>query len=329
MKPFRERNPIPIAVVCIGLILLMLFAAFNAERLPIIGGGTVYKAEFSEASGLRPDDEVRVAGVKVGKVDDIALEDGKVLVAFRIDNVELGRETVAAIRIRTLLGRKYLALDPQGSGELDPDTPIPLERTTSPFDVVEAFQFAGENLQRVDTDQLAASFDTLAETFRNSPDEVKASLDGLSRLSRTIASRDDQLRTLLESAGGVTEVLAARNEEFTQLMRDGDLVFRELQRRREVINSLLVSTSQLSAQLVGLVRDNEAQLAPALRQLEQVTRFLQRNETSLERTIANMAPFIRLFTNVLGTGRWFDTYVQNLAPGPLGVPRPPASTSGN
>ena len=329
MKPFRERNPIPIAVICIGMILLLLFAAFNAERLPIIGGGTVYKAYFSEAAGLRPDDEVRVAGVKVGKVDDVALEDGKVLISFRIDETELGRETGASIRIRTLLGRKYLTLEPKGSGELDPDKPIPLERTTSPFDVVEAFQFAGENLQEIDTDQLAASFETLAQTFKNSPDEVRASLDGLSRLSRTIASRDDQLRTLLQSAGGVSKVLADRNQEFTRLMADGDLVFRELQRRREVIHSLLVSTSQLSTQLVGLVRDNEAQLAPALRQLDQVVRFLQRNETSLERTIANMAPFIRLFTNVLGTGRWFDTYVQNLAPGPLGVPRPPASTSGN
>ena len=329
MKPFREQNPIPIAIACIGLILLMLFAAFNAERLPIIGGGTIYKAQFSEAAGLRPDDEVRVAGVKVGKVDDIALEDGKVLVAFRIDDVELGKETGASIRIRTLLGRKYVALEPKGSGQLDPDDVIPLERTTSPFDVVEAFQFAGENLQEIDTDQLAASFEVLAETFKNSPDEVRASLDGLSRLSRTIASRDDQLRTLLQSAGGVTEVLADRNEEFTQLLRDGDLVFRELQRRRDVIHSLLVSTSQLSTQLVGLVRDNEAQLAPALRQLQQVTRFLQRNEVSLERTIANMAPFVRLFTNVLGTGRWFDTYVQNLVPGPAGVPRPPANSSGN
>lgn len=73
MTPFRSRNPIPIAIAGITAIGLLLFGAFNAEALPIIGGGTVYHAAFVDAAGLRPGDEVRVAGVKVGKVDSIEL----------------------------------------------------------------------------------------------------------------------------------------------------------------------------------------------------------------------------------------------------------------
>ena len=65
----------------------------------------------------------------------------------------------------------------------------------------------------IDTDQLATALDTVANTFRDSPEEVRAAVDGLGRLSRTVASRDAQLRELLEHANGVTGVLADRNEE--------------------------------------------------------------------------------------------------------------------
>ena len=69
-KPFRDRNPVTIGAISLSVIAVLVFLAFNAQSLPIIGGGTVYKAHFSEAAGLKPDDPVRVAGVKVGKVDE-------------------------------------------------------------------------------------------------------------------------------------------------------------------------------------------------------------------------------------------------------------------
>ncbi len=111
--------------------------AFRAEDLPLIGGGDVYYAEFSEAGGLKINDEVRVAGVRVGQVEDITLDEGHVLVEFRIDrDTELGDDTGASIRVKTLLGAMYLALEPAGAGELEPDddrsrSPGPRRRTTS------------------------------------------------------------------------------------------------------------------------------------------------------------------------------------------------------
>src|SRR5688500_13848012 len=108
MTPFREQNKTVIGAVGLTLILLMVAAAFNADKLPIIGGGTIYQAAFTEAAGLRPNDEVRVAGVKVGKVTDVELDGDKVLVHFRIKNAEFGENSRADIRIKTVLGRKFL-----------------------------------------------------------------------------------------------------------------------------------------------------------------------------------------------------------------------------
>src|SRR3954468_7120045 len=314
-KPFRDRNPVIIGAVSLTVIAALVFLAFNAQSLPLIGGGTIYKAQFSEAAGLQPDDPVRVAGVKVGKVESLALEHGAVTVEFRVSDAFVGDRSEAAIKIETVLGAKYLALVPRGSAELDPDKPIPLDRTASPYDVVEAFADLSTTVEQLDTTQLASSFEVMAETFADTPDEVRTSLQGLARLSDTISSRDAQLGQLLSATRQVTQVLADRNGEFTQLIVDSNTLLTEVQERRELIDSILTNTQTLSQQLAGLVQDNTEALTPALTQLSTVTDILSRNKQQLGETVHNLAPFVRVFTNTLGNGRWFDSFVDNLIPG--------------
>src|SRR3712207_3341302 len=244
-KPFRDRNPVTIGAISLSVIALLVFLAFNAQSLPLIGGGTVYKAQFSEAAGLQPDDVVRVAGVKVGKVESLSLEDGVVVVEFRVKDAFVGDRSEAAIKIETVLGAKYLALVPRGSGELDPDQPIPVERTASPYDVVEAFADLSTTVEELDTEQLASSFEVLAETFAETPDEDRTSLQGLARLPDTIASRDQQLQELLSATRQVTQVLADRNGEFTQLILDSNTLLTEVQERRALIDSILTDVQEL------------------------------------------------------------------------------------
>jgi virulence factor Mce-like protein len=317
-KPFRDRNPVIIGAVSLTVIALLVFLAFNAQSLPLIGGGTTYKAQFTEAAGLKPDDPVRIAGVKVGKVESLSLEHGAVTVNFRVKGAFVGDASEAAIKIGTVLGAKYLALVPRGETALNPDTMIPKSRTASPYDVVQAFADLSSTVEQLDTSQLASSFEVLSQTFKDTPAEVRSSLQGLSRLSDTISSRDAQLNTLLSATRKVTQVLADRNGEFTKLILDSNTLLTEVQRRRALIDSILKSTQELSRQLSGLVSDNRAALTPALQQLATVTDILSRNRGALSQTINNLAPFVRVFTNTLGNGRWFDSFVDNLLPAVVG-----------
>lgn len=315
MTPFRERNPVPIGAAGLTVMALLILLAFNVQAIPFLGGGPAYSAAFSEAGGLRPGDDVRLAGVKVGEVEDVGLEDGHVRVDFRVtEPATFGERTGASIRIKTLLGEKFLSLEPAGDGRLAEGAQIPLDRTVSAYDVVTAFGDLASTTEEIDTDQLAGALDTLATEFRNTPEEVQASLEGLSRLSRTIASRDDELRRLLDRSREVTGVLAERDEELALLIQDANLLLVELERRREDISRLLDATVTLSQQVTALVRENRAELRPALERLGAVLAVLRENKESLERGIALMAPFTRVFANTLGTGRWFDTYVQNITP---------------
>lgn len=317
MKPFRERNPVVVGAVGLAVLAGAVLTAFQLDDITALGARG-YQAAFRDASGLAPGNEVRVAGVRVGKVTDVDLSRRAaamyVRVRFRLedDGIRLGDRTEATIRIKTVLGQKYLALSPEGSGSLPAGSEIPLERTASPFDVLQAVTGLADTVGQIDSRQLATAFTTLAEAFADTPASVASSLDGLSRLSQTIASRDAELRQLLARARTVTAVLAERDEEFRKLVADGDALLREVSRRRDAIHELLVGTNELAQQLSGLVADNRARLEPALRELRGVVAILQRNRDNLEQTIETMAPFVQAFANVVGNGRWFDSYVRGL-----------------
>jgi phospholipid/cholesterol/gamma-HCH transport system substrate-binding protein len=318
MRSFRSRNPIPIGITGLVVLGLALTVAMFSDDLPIIGGGTTYSAEFSEAAGLGPDDEVRIAGVKVGKVSDVELEGDRVVVTFKVKDAWVGDRTSAAIEIKTLLGQKFLSLEPDGHDVLDPADRIPRERTTAPYDVLEAFRGLAETTNQIDTAQLAQSFEVIANTFADTPDDVRGALNGLQSISKTISSRDGELAQLLDNTKQISQTLADRDAEVVKLLRDGNLLLDEVSKRRDAIATLLSGTKTLAIQLKGLVGDNEGQLRPVLTSLDQLTGMLQRNQDALGKGIKNMAPFVRLFNNAVGNGRWFDNYICGLLPPPLG-----------
>ena len=315
--PFRERNPVIVGAASLAVIAAMILAAFRAEDLPLIGGGDTYYAAFSEAGGLKANDEVRIAGVRVGKVTNVELVGDHVRVTLLVDGAEdFGSTTAAAIKVKTLLGAMYLSLEPSGKGQMAEESEIPRERTSSPYDVVEAFAGLAERSETIDTDRLAKSLTTLGELSENTPEEFRAALSGLSDLSQNIAARDQQLNTLLRNLKKVSTVLGDRRTDVVTLMRDGDKLFRALAARRESVHNLLVATSQLSVQLTGLVKDTRADLKPALDHLDNVVDVLNKNQQNLDNSLRLMAPFYRVFANTLGNGPWFDTYIQNMPPVP-------------
>jgi phospholipid/cholesterol/gamma-HCH transport system substrate-binding protein len=317
MTPFRERNPVKIGMVSLAVLALFILIAFKAESLPLIGGGDTYYANFSDSSGIKPNDEVRIAGVRVGKVTGVELDNGHVKVAFRIsDPAKVGEQTNAQIKVKTLLGAMFLALEPKGSGQLAEGSTIPLSRTRSAYDVVEAFSGLAERAQAIDLPQLTTSLNTLAEATANTPQALQSTLKGLSALSANVAARDDQLNTLLGNLKKVSGVLADRDQDIVTLMKDSDVLLRAVVARREAVHQLLVSTSKLSTELTALVTQSRADLKPALSNLQSVVAVLRKNQNNIDNSLRLMAPFYRVFTNVLGTGPWFDTWISNMPPGP-------------
>ena len=314
VKPLTARDPVKAAVAGLIALVLVALVAFRANDLPFIGGGTGYTAYFSEAAGLQSGDEVRIAGVTVGHVTGVSLAGAKVAVAFTVKGAWVGDESTAAIDIKTLLGDKYLALDPLGNRPLNPATPIPLSRTASPYDVTQAFGGLGQRISQINTAQLAKSLQTLSAAFAATPPYVRSALRGLASLSATVASRDTAVTSLLANARKVSGTLAGEDSRFSSLLSDGNLLLATLRQRQQAIHALLVGTEQLASQLSGLVSDDQAKLGPALASLNQVTSVLARDQASLAKALALAGPYYRLLGNTVGNGRWLDFYLCGLVP---------------
>lgn len=320
LKPLKERNQTTVGAMAVVLLVLSILAALNADDLPLIGGGTTYSAYFAEAAGIEPDNEVQIAGVRVGAVTGVELEGKRVLVSFRIDRdgqqaaATLGSETMASIEIKTLLGEKHLSLQPGGPGRLDANKPIPLSHTRTPFQLQDAFNELSSTVSDVNTQQLADSFDVVADTFAETPEHLTDALRGLSALSKTVASRDDELNELLSNTSKVSKLVAGRTAQLRKVIDDGNDLLAELQSRKKAISALLTGTEAVSKELSALVWENKGQLRPALTKLDRVTDVLQENADNLDRSLELLAPFTRIGANATGNGHWLEGFLCGLFP---------------
>ncbi|GAB3961303.1 MCE family protein [Actinoallomurus acanthiterrae] len=319
---FRDRDPMVMGVVGMSSVAVLVFAAFN---LTIFQGGTVYHAAFSEASGLKPNEEVRIAGVKVGKVKSVGLEGDHVKVAFTANNVRFGTQSQVRIKISTLLGAHYLEVVPKGDRHQSTHAEIPASRTAPSYEVVPALQDLSGQLQKIDVPQLAKALDTLDQTLKYSPDNVRRTLSGLRKVSQAISSRDDELGSLLGHTRSLTGLLADRSGDLAQLVSGGGLLLQELNDRRQVITSLLSGTVSLSNQITGAIEENRATLNPAMVQLHRVVNILLRNQGNIDKSLKTLGPFVTVSADATAQGRWFDGYLQNLIPLPvrIGPAQPP------
>jgi phospholipid/cholesterol/gamma-HCH transport system substrate-binding protein len=311
MTPFRERNQTVIGAIGIVVILAMMVGAFKADQLPIIGAGDIYYADFSEVGGLHPGNEVRVAGVSVGKVEDIKLEGAHAKVTFKLDKgTDLGNETSAQIKVRTLLGANYLGLVPAGTGELAKGTHIPDSRTEEPYDIVDAFSELSTTTDQIDLTQVSEALNALADISTKTPVEFRGAIRGVSDLSANLAARDAQINTLLSNLRRVSKVLNDEGPDLTKLFKDAAVLFDAISDRRKTVHRLLVSTEAISKALVDFIDASRADLKPVLNQLEKVTDMLRRNESSLDEALRIGPGYVHPLANSLAIGPWWDIYAK-------------------
>lgn len=206
------------------LAIFMVFAVAAAVGLAVIfgqfrfGGGKSYNAEFSNVTGLRKGQMVRVAGVEVGKVEDIVVNaDATVRVTFAADpSVVLTEGTRAQIRYDDLIGGRYLELE-EGAGSatiLNPGQTIPLARTAPALDLDSVTGGFRPLFRALDPDQVNALSGQLMSALQGQGATISSFLDQAAAVTNTLADRDlligqviDNLNVVLGSLGGQSDQL--------------------------------------------------------------------------------------------------------------------------
>ena len=217
--------------------LLTVFAQFR------FGGGNSYFAEFTNVSGLKSDDIVRIAGVEVGKIQKISFNtDATVRVEFATDDpVVLTDGTRAAIRYDNVIGGRYLALE-EGTGGVNPLQPgqtIPVARTRPALDLDSVIGGFKPLFRALDPDQVNELSGQLISALEGQGATIGSFLDQAAVVTNTLADRDqligqvvDNLNVVLGSLGGQTDRLD------TAVASLSELVHRLAERRTDISNAV-------------------------------------------------------------------------------------------
>lgn len=218
-----------------------------------------------------------------------------------------------AIKTKGLLGSKFLDVTPRGEGRLE--GPIPIERTTSPYQLPDALGDLATTISGLNTNRLSESLDTMAQTFADTPADFRSALKGVARLAQTLDDRDTQLRNLLYNAAKATGVLAKRTDEVVTLVRDTNAVLAQLRTQSSALDEIWTNISAVSRQLQGFIAENRQQLRPALDKLNGVLAIVENRKERVQKAIPLVNSYVMSLGESLSSGPFFKAYVVNLLPG--------------
>ncbi|ODQ87956.1 mammalian cell entry protein [Mycolicibacterium flavescens] len=255
---------IGIFVVACALAWALMVAEFGQVRF---GGQTTYKAAFTNASGLEAGNFVRIAGVEVGKVKDLVVEDGgSVLVEFAVDNsVVLTEGSRAVIQYENLIGERFLSLDEGvgGTAKLQAGQTIPLTRTQPALDLDALIGGFRPLFNALNPDDVNVLTSQLMAALQGQGATISSFLQQTATLTNTLADRD---RLIGEVIVNLNTVLSSLGDQRGQLAKAVDslseLVVGLRERKTDIANGVAYAS-----EVAGSVADLMQQARPPLKKV--------------------------------------------------------------
>lgn len=310
VKNFRERSPVLIGIVSILALAAGTTFAFSLDKLPALKKAYEITAEFRDAAGLTAENQVRVAGIKVGTVSQIELDGDRVRVTMEIDNgIQIPDDAFAEIKLATLLGTKFVDIEAKGGGPfLESGDNIDIENTSIPYEIYQASNQGTNVLEDLDGQAVNDMLAELAKLVKVSKDELGDALSGLNELGAGLNEKEEDLESLLANANELTALLADEGDEINDLIASSDAVLGSLAAKREEVQSLLETTKLMSGQLAAILKDNRQNVDDILNKLHRALVVLDRNVEHLDVAFEYSGPSTRYFGSIFQQGRWADIY---------------------
>jgi phospholipid/cholesterol/gamma-HCH transport system substrate-binding protein len=337
VKSFRDRNPYAVGLVSMLVIGAITGGAFLVGLLHLLEDTYEMEATFTDAAGLRSGDDVKLAGVKVGRVTGIHAdrEHGLVEVEWVVNTgVDIGEGAGADIALETLLGSKFVRITDASKGDqLMADLPrdervIPFEdcdgdrcqpRTTTPVDLFDLTRDATERIEATDNARLNQLINQLADITEGKRGTITDLIEGVDTVSTAINERETELDSLLDHADELAANLAEKDQTLVQLIDSSRTILDFLVQRREELAQALGAGSDAVRALSTLIDTNRAQLDAILDDLHPTLAVVDDNMPDLNRTLAVAGPAF-YGQSLAGThGPWLDIYVGGLGPDIIGI----------
>ena len=308
-----EKRPglkfLAFSVVCVLAAAYVIQVTGNYHRIPFITQTSDYQAVVNDVSGLFPGDDVRLSGVPVGRVDEIAVEKGKAVVTFRIDpTIEVRDTWEVGVRWRNIIGGRQLYLYPVGAGEvLEPGSRIPVEQSRAVADIGAFFSELTPLLQAIDPDEQNRLLTELNQALVGRADRVSELTQDLGSFGNTVADQEVAIQRVLANSNRFLAEYNARDQQLTGVIDDLSSVGGVLRERNDEVLGAVDDIAEVQKQFGDLLEANDERLSDIVDNLAVTMESIGDNRQDLNNALATAPDGLAVYMVISRWGQWFNT----------------------
>ncbi|GAB3137309.1 MCE family protein [Amycolatopsis sp. NPDC004378] len=307
LAPLIKLGIFVVVTVVLTTILGISIANINTTST------NAYKARFTDATLLLPNDDVRIAGVRVGQVKDVKIVDKRQAeVEFEVDaGRQLPAGVTAQIKFRNLVGQRYVSLgegDDSSGKTLSPGGTIPLDRTTPALDLTELFNGFKPLFTALNPDDVNKLSYEVIQVLQGEGGTVESLLSHTASLATTIANKDQVIGEVIDNLNSVLDTVNAHTPQLNDLIVKLQQLTSGLAADRKPIGDAIESLGNLAQTTSGLLSDVREPLKNDISALGTLTNQLNKNEPELEHFIQFLPTKVSTLTRTADYGSWFNFY---------------------
>jgi phospholipid/cholesterol/gamma-HCH transport system substrate-binding protein len=299
----------------VGVVVIVAALAVTAMAYLNPTGQTGYTAHLPNSGGVRVGDQVRIAGIPVGKVTSVRLDGAVVEMKFDIKgSVVVGSQSTLDIKLLTPLGGHYMALDPKGDIPLGRNV-IPPQRVALPFEVNDIIQAATPLIKEVNGQVIHDTFTEVANAANTYPDAVRDLLRSANALTMSMSkSTADFHRSLDFTNNGLRAAVAERKQLIT-LFEQMDVLGKMYTSKTVDIVEFFSLLNELARMLDRVTVSYGREVAPIVNGLEDITDTLGAHPERWGQALDGLGQTLNIVMPMLsGNGVVFDKH-NRLVPG--------------
>ena len=310
-----KKTSIDLVKLVVFIVVTTLAAAVLVVTIGNItfGDSREYKAEFTDATGVNKGDDIRVAGVRVGTVDEVEIIDRtRALITFTVEQeTSVNGGTNATIRYRNLVGQRYISLTQEvgDTARLPAGSTIPLSRTKPALDLTvlfNGFKPLFQALSPEDVNQL--SFE-LIQVFQGEGGTLEGLLAHTASVTSTLADRDEVIGELIDNLSLVLDHVADRDKQLTRLIDSFRTLVGGLKKDRNAILGSLEDVSALSVETASLIDGIREPFVQDIKELRAVAGNIDKNKAELDRALQVLPIKLNKIGRTAIYGSFFNFYL--------------------
>jgi len=309
MKTTASLVKLIVFMVVTSLLTFVLAATIGNFSF---GAKTNYKAAFNDVTGLLPGNEVRIAGVRVGKVNSLELKGKVALVGFSLDEGrKISDTSLVRLRYRNLVGERYLSITAEpGTGTPLPDgASIPMQRTRDALDLTVLFNGFRPLFQALDPGTVNQVAFEIIQTLQGEGGTVESLLARKASLTNTLADRDKVIGRVIDNLTTVLATFDDREMQVNELVTQLQRLSAGFAQDRVAIGASLDGIDDLTTATSGLLKQARSPLKSDIGQLMGLAATLDDEKDVVGSTINRLPTKLDRIVSTATDGSWFNFYL--------------------